>query len=137
MRTPPKDSHLQVVEEWLEINVKNLTPHQQILILEKAILAVELRASMTLSNITLLVVLDRILHQSKIEYPVLLRGTIDDNLLNFTAMDKVANADDKSKALTYLLVELLRVLGRLSAEILTTALHKELMKVTSQDSEES
>ena len=137
MTVPEDDIHYRAVEHWLNQNVRHLTPTQQVLILEKAIHAIELRACMTLSSVTLMVVLDRILCQTKEKFPILSRAILEKKSLSFKAVDKVQDAHEISEALVFLLVELFRILGRMTADILTIPIHKELMKVTSNDSGES
>ena len=58
-----EDIHQKIVSSWEESNAKDLTPEQHLMLLEKAIVAIEERSLSTLSSITLEVVLDRILHQ--------------------------------------------------------------------------
>ncbi len=138
MTAPEEDDiHYTTVRRWMDLNVKKLAPNEQVLILEKAIHAIELRACMTLSSVTLMVVLDRVLCQTKEKFPVLSKAVLEKKSLSFKAVDKVQHAHETSEALAFLLVELFRVLGRLTADILTLPLHKELMKVTSNDSGES
>jgi hypothetical protein len=137
MTAPQADIHLKTVEHWLRTNAENLSSIQKVLLLEKAILAVEKRACSTLSIVTLMVVLDRILHQTREDFPILAKATLEKKSLSFKDVDKVQNAEETIAALTFLLVELLRVLGRLTANILTMPLHIELNKVTSDDSGES
>ena len=137
MTAPKDDIHYNAVEHWLNLHVNDLTPIQQVLILEKAVHAIELRACKTLSSVTLTVVLDRILNQTKEKFPILSNATLEKKFLSFKAVDKDQHAEETFEALVFLLVELFRVLGRLTADILTIPLHKELMKVTSIDSGES
>jgi hypothetical protein len=137
MTAPVDDIHSKAVEEWLKTCAQGLDSAQKILLLEKAIHAIEKRARITLSSITLLVVLDRILQNVKETFPVLDDVRIEKDSLSFPALEKNHSPEEMVKALTLLLVELLRVLGRLTANILTKPLHMELMKVTANDSGES
>jgi hypothetical protein len=93
---------------------------------------------MTLSDITLFAILDRVLHQSKRKFPSLDGIEINSKVMTFTNLH-YNNENDKSSdllfALRFMLVDLLRVLGRITAEILTVPLHNELLKVTLNDSE--
>ncbi len=137
MTAPQTDIHSKNVEDWFKLNAKNLSPTQQILLLEKAINAIEERACVTLSSITLMVVLDRVLHEGQQKFQLLSQVTLDQHFMNFKAVDKEKNTEETIAALTNLLVELFRVLARLTAHILAQPLHNELMKVTSIDSGES
>jgi hypothetical protein len=131
------DIHSKTVEDWFEVQAKKLPSQEQFLLLEKAIHAIEERASSTLSSITMTVILDRVLYQSQQEFPILKNAKMDESLLDFTAVDKTGAPEKFIEALIYLLVELLRVLARLTANIITTPLHNELKKISSTDSGES
>lgn len=137
MTVPETDIHLIEVEDWFKKAAKNLSGKEKVLLLEKAILATEERASLTLSHITLVVVLDRILYQAQEKFPILAKVSLQKHFLDFSLLEKKQNAEETIAALTYLLVEILRVLGRLTAGILNKPLHSELKKVTSNDSGES
>jgi hypothetical protein len=136
MRPFQEDVHAKNVEYWFSLASKGMTPKDQVLLLEKGIATVERRACQTLSSITLKVVIDRVLHETQQKFPVISDITLDEKFLNFSAMDKEKYALEKVDALTYLLVELMKVLARLTANILNTPLNNELKKVT-KDSGES
>jgi hypothetical protein len=70
-------NHLAVIDTWEEKTARGLSVDQQILLLEKGIHAVEKRALKTLSLITLTVVLDRALNQSKEKFTILQNAKID------------------------------------------------------------
>ncbi len=129
------DVHSKAVNRWLDAGA--LTTNQKIVLLEKAIRAIETRAGLTLSKITLLVVLDRVHQQVKEELPVLHLVKIEDQSLRFTELKNDPDSAEVARALTALLIELLRVLGRLTADILTETLHKELLTIKLNDSGES
>ncbi len=131
----PDDIHSSAVKSWLQTGAS--TPRQKIILLEKAFRVIQARASLTLSSVTLMVVLDRILQQSKEKLPILNTVTIEGQILNFETLDKDRHPIEVSEALTFLLAELLRVLGRLTADILTKTLHKELVEIKLNDSGES
>jgi hypothetical protein len=131
------DSHAQAVKEWFELNASGLSPAQQIHLLEQGILAIEGRACAVLSSVTMMVIMDRVLYQTQQKFPILPRATLQQHLLETTLVEKDQHAEEIVAALTYLLVELLGVLGRITADILTMPLHIELKRVTVNDSEGS
>lgn len=131
------DIHSKKIDVWLKYEGDHLSSKEKILLLEKGITNVEARASQTLSSITLMVVVDRVLHQAKHLYPAISQVNIDSHFLNFSAMDKEKDANEKIAALTFILKELFRVLARLTSNILNNPLHNELKKVSSKDSGES
>ena len=137
MSNPETDIHFKEVADWFKKAGKDLSPVEQVHLLEKAILAIEKRAGLTLSHITLMVVLDRILHQIQLKHPILESITLQKQYLDFSKLDKHQNAPETILALTIFLEEILRVIGRLTANILNKSLHNELKKVSSNDSGES
>lgn len=133
MTLPQEDKHSMLVEDWTKKNASAISADQHVLLLEKALQAIEQRALMTLSNVILMVILDRVLHQGKEKFPLLSEAKLDNkNLISFDLVrtNKNHKSEKIIEALQYLLVDLLRVLGRITAEILTAPLHQELLKVT-------
>lgn len=129
------DVHFQIVDEWLTTNSIGLSLDQQVFLLEKGIHSVEQRALKTLSNIGLMVILDRVLHQSTEKFDLLcdvkiINGINIDAILNSEITKNTKDTQNIIIGLRYFLIELLRVLGRLTAEILTKPLHTELKNVT-------
>ena len=127
--------HSDLIEDWEKKNTEGLSADQHVRLLEKAIRAIELRAGITLSVVTLTLILDRVLHESHEKYSLLSEASIQTNSLNFEKLHHLYKPEDLFVPLRYLLVELLTVLGRITADILTTPLHKELLKVTWNHSE--
>lgn len=135
MTENPEDLHWRAVQDWNNINSKNLTPLQHIQLLEKAIHKIEQRACITLGSITLMVILDRVLDEAHKKYPVLKEAKIESQKLSLRESIKNQNQklEDLSEALRFFLVELLRVLDRITAGILTKPLHNELLNITWND----
>ncbi len=133
------DIHVLCVKNWEDKNAKDLGegPHVQLFI--RALDSIQNVARITLSRVTLKVIIDRVLHQSKAIYPMLGDVKIKDESLNFN--DLLAQMDQYDPdllipALRHLLIELLSILGRITADILTGPLHKELLSVTSATTSE-
>ena len=122
--------HSKIVEEWQTKAAKGLTSTQKVQLLEKAIKVVEARATQTISRVTLVVILDRVLYQSKDKYPCLSKATVDSNTISFAELYSKNFTTDFTEALLFFLVEFLTILGRITSDILTTPLHEELLKVT-------
>lgn len=129
--TPSSDVHSVCVTDWEKKASHNLSLTQKVELFEMAIHAVEKRACVTLSGVTLLIILDRVIQQCKFKHPILSHITIVDQTLKLENHDKLNNKDLGTliEALRFLLLELLRVFGRLTADILTIPLHNELDKV--------
>ena len=135
MKVQRNEIHAKQVEIWEKQSACNLSLKDRIYLFEKAIHAIEKRTLMTLSSVTLRVVLDRVLHQCKEKFPQLVEIQLESESLNFDDfLFNVQNkgSDEAIEALRYLLVELLSILGGLTADILTDPLHKALFEVTSK-----
>jgi hypothetical protein len=126
------DMHSKLVKIWEEKSAAELTQLQHLRLLELGILTLEQTASRTLSNVTLLVIIDRVIRQCIPKHPVLSYISLESNSLSFENRPEIdsSKALELMEALRFLLIELLTVLGRITAEILTKALHYELLKVT-------
>jgi hypothetical protein len=126
------DVHSAVVRTWENKFKPDITLDQRIRLFELGINSIENRASTTLSSVTLLVILDRVLHQSRDKYSVLSCVSIELNSLKlrYKQSHNELASQELLEALRFLLVELLTVLGRITADILTIPLHNELLKVT-------
>jgi len=129
---PKSDVHSELVSTWEEKSANGLSLVEHIRLLERGILSVERRASQTLSRVTLLVILDRVLQQSKNKFPILSQVSIEPSSLHFEIDSNldVQKHGQLIEALRFLLIELLNVLGRITSDILTIPLHVELLKVT-------
>jgi hypothetical protein len=137
-------NHLAVIDTWEEKTARGLSVDQQILLLEKGIHAVEKRALKTLSLITLTVVLDRALNQSKEKFTILQNAKIDSGVSilklledkdNQSSEFRVQSSENLLKALQYFLETLMTILTRITADILTIPIHKALQEVTWNDPE--
>jgi len=128
------DLHIKQVEAWERKNADGLSLEKQLKLFEKAFHAIEQRTLKTLSNVTFQVVLDRVLLQNTDKFPFLSEVKLEPQGLNFEVLIRNSashNSGQLTEALRCLLVELLNVLGNITADILTEPLHKELHKVTS------
>lgn len=133
MSIDQSNAHKDFVNLWEEKNVQGLRAEQIIKIYGSAILAVERRCLDTLSSVTVQVVLDRVLHEGLVKFPLLSNVTIEPMGLNLSGLNQNNGnfkLEEISDALRYLLVEFLTVIGNITSEVLTVPLHKELMEVT-------
>ncbi len=130
-------AHAQVVADWEAKNARNLSSVQRVQLFEKAIKAIESRTCETLSRVTMSAILDRVLHLSLEKFPVLSEASVESLTLNFEKIHLKKNfrADEMIEAQRFLLIELLSVLSRITANILAEPLHKELSGVAWQDPE--
>lgn len=128
------DIHLKQVEAWESRNAKSVPEKDLPKLYAKAIQAIERRSLATLSSVTVLVVVDRAIHETKAKFPILDRVKTVSNGIDFSALFDASDVNLVSlqQGLRELLIELLRVLGNITANVLTSPLHKELMGVTSE-----
>lgn len=129
------DAHVRHVSEWMR-HLSRLSPDQLAALFEKAMTALWHRTYSALGDITVAAILDRVLYTAKEKYPVL--GTLksDANGIDFAEFREQATSirdGELRDAIRFVLVELLTVVGNLTAEILTPALHSELSSVTVMD----
>lgn len=131
MTVPRNEAHSKHVQAWVIQNAGSLSVEPLLRLFEKAFHVLEQRSLATLSSVTVLVVIDRALHESQLKFPVLEKLIITPEGIKFSALVSSAAANDQLReALSALLIELLNVLGNITADILTPALHSELLTVT-------
>lgn len=128
-------THEKQVLAWEEMNTQGLRPEQIAQLFGSAIHAIEQRSLLTLSSVTVQIVADRVLHESREKFPILSLVQTESGGLNFNSLIQTcerSTVTEVGDALRYLLVELLSVIGNITADVLTAPLHKELMRVTWQ-----
>ena len=140
MTAEQNNTYAKLVQDWEKKTAIGLPLTKRVELLEKAIHVIEQRALMTLSGITLEVILDRVLRQSHEKFPVLSDVSLINKHLSFQELlhtGKNHKSEELIEALRFLLIEFITVLGRITADILTAPLHKELLKVTWTDPEKT
>lgn len=127
-----ENDHSACVDAWMDRTAQDLPPAQLLGLFELGFAAMWGRALVTLGDITLVAIVDRVLHSAAEQFPVL--GALEvepDGLQSHALREQLATLprDQFAEGLRFVLVEFLTVLGNLTAEILTPALHSELSKV--------
>jgi hypothetical protein len=130
---PGEADHAAYVKAWLDraAKAKTLPPAQLVTLFERALGALWRRAEVTLGEVTLTAIVDRVLYTASETHPFLSTlkvekaGTVVDGFLRLGA-----HHPNLLEAVRLVLVEFLTVLGHLTDEILTPALHAELSKVS-------
>ena len=126
---PDEANHDALVEAWLN-GAATLEPSQLITLFERALSALWRRAEVTLGEVTLTAIVDRVLYTAAETHAVLSTLKLDKAGVCFDEFREVgAQYADLTEAVHLVLVEFLRVLGHLTDEILTPALHAELSKI--------
>jgi len=93
---------------------------------------------MTLGEVTLTAIVDRVLYTASEKYSFLSALKIDGTRIcfdDFRRQGAVQHGRHLHEVVRFVLVELLTVLGNLTDEILTSALHAELSKVAPGDAD--
>ena len=135
MKADQDNPHRALVKLWEEKNTNVLNDEQLLQVYGSAFQAIEKCCSATLSRVTINVVIDRVLHLGSEKFPILSLVEIDHSglcLKGLTQNIKNYKTEELKKALTYLIVEFLTVIGNITSDVLTASLHKELMEVTSE-----
>ena len=136
---PEHNLNDQVISEWREGWAGTLAPDALVDVFERALDALWRRAHISLGQLTLMAIVDRVLHQGAEKYPHLSALKIETSGVRFGELrQKAPNLEVKflEESLVFLMLELLRVLGVLTGEILTPGLHAELRKVQVQSADE-
>jgi len=127
-----RKSHSELVKDWCRDWAGTLPAPGLVDVYERALDALWRRANMSLGEITLMAIVDRVLHQGVERFPHLAALKVEMSGVHCEELRLNASAIEPARldeSLRYLVVELLRVLGTLTGEILTPGLHEELCKV--------
>lgn len=120
-----------MVESWLQRALVGRPVDEQLAAFEELLGALWRRAHRTLGEVTLGAIVGRVLHVSVQRYPLLAGLGVDGSGVRFDDL-RVRAATLEPELLTgavrFVVVELLTVLGNLTAEILTPPLHDELAR---------
>ena len=128
---PDEANHAAHVEAWLEGAAKTLPRTQLVTLFERALVALWGRAEVTLGEVTLTAIVDRVLYTASETYPYLSTLKVEKTGASFDEFrQQGAQHANLPEAIRLALVEFLTVLGHLTDEILTPALHAELSKVS-------
>ena len=130
------ESHRATVSAWMAAAGGGLARGGLVALLDAATAAIWQRAQRTLGDVTLAAILDRVVSTSAEQFPFLAKGTVGRGGVVFAspdgnepALDDDDDDDDELRAaMAFFLVELLTVIGHLTAEILTPALHEALTR---------
>jgi hypothetical protein len=112
------------------------TTAQLVALFERAIDAMWQRAQLTLGEVTLAAIVDRVLYTAAARFPALAALKLEPGGVDFDELRARAGSlkeAEFAQAVQFALLEFLSVLGHLTAEILSPALHAELSRVTLDD----
>jgi hypothetical protein len=132
-----ESDHDVAVTAWLQQAAQGRTVESLIQAFERLFAAFWQRSIVTLGEVTLTAIVERVRHKATRQYPMLASLDVDASGLHCGDLSsRLELRDDQvSAALRFVLVEFLTVLGNLTAQILTPALHAELAKGNSNASD--
>lgn len=128
-----EQKHHTCVMIWMERAPYGLPAEGLLQLFEQGFGAVWVRAHQILGEVTLTAVADRALHVAAERYPYLAGlKVVAGSLLCEELRERAATVPDVqlSDAIGFVLVEFLTILGKLTAEVLTPALHAALLDAT-------
>lgn len=123
--------HSDCVTSWMEQATNGLPPERLPQAFEQGFAALWGRANRTLADVTLMAIIARVLSVAAELYPFVSALKVDAKGLRCQELQLRAESleyDQLAQGIRFVLVEFLTVLGNLTAEILTPALHSELLK---------
>jgi len=132
------NQHGERVDAWLRAAPKQSTIEQSLARFEQALSAVLSRANQTLGEVTLLAILDRVLYVAAEQFPLVAELEVEATRVSCRKLllqTRELSPELLNAALRFVLVEFLTVLGNLTAEILSPALHAELVCDDAADSD--
>jgi hypothetical protein len=121
--------HRLCVNTWIERVVDKASGPQVIDAFESATAALWQRAHLTLGEVTLAAIVKRVLCSAESQFPFLSALKLDETKINCEQLRVTGPSlglDQLVDGIRFVLVELLTVVGNLTADILTPALHGEL-----------
>jgi hypothetical protein len=125
--------HAAHVDAWLEQSAKNLSTEALLQLFEAALAALWARTATTLGVVTLSAIAERVLYNASEKFPTIASLAVEPavGIQCRTLRDQIGSvrAAELKAAFRFVLVELLTVLGNLTAEILTPELHAELASI--------
>jgi hypothetical protein len=129
--TVEQSEHARAVRAWME-RAAGLPTEALLRAFEAGFAALWRRADRTLGDVTLAAIMDRVLVTAADGYPVLAALDIGPTGIRWQQLRERAgevHRDELSDGLCFVMIEFLTVLGNLTAEILSSALHAELARV--------
>jgi len=135
------DHHIALVDAWLQRASIDVSSPLLLRRFEVAFAALWVRARTTLGDVTLTAIADRVLYNAAEQFPVFARLSIDaDTGIHSKEIRVGLGAQSKSeleRAIRFVLIEFLTVIGNLTAEILTQDLHAALASIAYEGEDQS
>ncbi len=133
MALPDEHSHAAYVDAWLRRAVRPASPDTLLVSFDLALNALWARTKATLGEVTLTAIVERVLYLSSEEFPFIAAIKVEpaNGIMCHDLQEQLAPlpSSQAEQGMRFVLVELLTVLGNLTAEILTPELHAELSRL--------
>lgn len=128
--TASESDHGAAVAAWFERTVKGDSVESLVHTFEATFAALWQRSLLTLGEVTLAAIVERVLYTATEQFPFLASTEVDASGLRCQQLRSHAGLrhDQASAAVQFVLVEFLTVLGNLTAQILSPHLHAELAR---------
>jgi hypothetical protein len=125
--------HAACVDAWLDRSAKDLSSEALLRLFEAALGALWVRTKITLGEVTLTAIAERVVHNTSEKFPLFSSLEVESvggiQIRTLRARISSGSASELLEGIRFVLVEFLTVLGNLTAEILTPELHSELSNV--------
>jgi len=129
--------HALCVDAWLERSATGLAQEALLRLFEAALDAVWIRTKTTLGEVTLTAIAERVLHNASERFALVgslkIEPTSGIQCRELSRRIDSVEPSELRAAIRFVLVELLTVLGNLTADILSPALHAEISRVALPD----
>ncbi len=130
--------HSNHVNKWMtQAAAQDLSSEQLLQLFEQAMDALWNRAHLTLGDVTLTAIMDRVLYNASERFVPFESLKVEHSGIDCRELrnrGEILNGGDLREAVRFVVVEFLVVIGNLTGELLTPALHSELSKITPKDS---
>jgi hypothetical protein len=126
------EDHRAFVAAWLAQAGEGLSPERLVQLFEAALGALWRRCHITLGEVTLGAVVDRVLQDATEKFPLIAQIEVKESGVDFARLHanaSVLEGEELAGGIRFVLTHFLELLGSLTAEILTPALHAELSQV--------
>ena len=132
MNQSQKPEHAKKVDEWISKSVVGLEQVDQARVFASALLEIENRVLLTLSSITWKAILERALSQSSELHPLLLGIKVEAHGLSIAGLLPSLQSEHTNQVIEsfrFFIIEILTIVGNLTAEVLTEPLYRVLFKL--------
>jgi hypothetical protein len=125
------EHHIAHVDSWLREAATDLAAPQLLELLQRALVAMWQGTKVTLGEVTLTAIVDRVLYTASERHPFVAIAKVEGAAVGFEVQQSgdIHNVHRLREVVRFVLVEYLTVLGNLTDEILTPALHAVLANV--------